>query len=253
MENGHSVQNGISIEEDFDLPEVQSSQKLSDLGKLRTTARPASRKRSGARKNPLKVLAARENIKVCNKYIILVSLQCGIYVVALQDSYEEERTNITKLEQQRLASRGYGANFTSAALAGLAAKADLTKTRLKSTKNTPMASSDDLRPFKDPMLLRVKGRKRVQTRLVEPVAASLCSDDAYLLVTEKKVFAWFGEFCNVIERAKVNVRIYVKALCILVIFIIFLCRKWLITYNVNMILDLSSKVTQRWRKTASQK
>lgn len=56
----------------------------------------------------MKTLAARDDIKL---------------------SYDEERTNITRLEQQRIAQRGFGANFTSAALAGLAAKADLSKVR----------------------------------------------------------------------------------------------------------------------------
>lgn len=67
-----------------------------------------------------------------------------------------------------------------------------------------MPSSDDLKPFKDVMLLRVKGRRQVQTRLVEPCPKSLSTDDAFLLITPKKLYGWFGELCNIIERAKVN-------------------------------------------------
>uniref|UniRef100_H2ZGP9 HP domain-containing protein n=1 Tax=Ciona savignyi TaxID=51511 RepID=H2ZGP9_CIOSA len=131
-------------------------------------------------RNPVKALAAREDIK---------------------QSYTEQRSNVSKLEQQRLASRG--GNFTSAALAGLAHKADFSKVNLKSTTQ-PAFTANDLQPWSEKMLLRVKGRRHVQTRLVDPCCASLNSGDAYLLITPTQLFAWFGEFANVIEKAKVQ-------------------------------------------------
>nr|XP_039252656.1 supervillin-like isoform X1 [Styela clava] len=174
--------NGDAEHEIDDLPQLEGASTLSDIGRLKTNVQQKNKRKSSAR-NPLKALAKRADLK---------------------QSYDTERLNIARLEQQRIAQRGYGANFTSAALAGLAAKADLKNVNLRSAKNTPMPSSDDLKPFKDVMLLRAKGRRQVQTRLVEPRPSSLCSDDAYLLVTPTKLFGWFGEFCNVIERAKIN-------------------------------------------------
>lgn len=61
-----------------------------------------------------------------------------------------------------------------------------------------------LDPYKDLMLIHVKGRRKVQVRLVEPSAASINSGDCYILVTPDKVIQWVGEFANVIEKAKVG-------------------------------------------------
>ena len=49
----------------------------------------------------------------------------------------------------------------------------------------------------------ISGRRKVQCRLVEPRAESLNSGDCYALITPDKIIQWHGEFCNVIEKAKV--------------------------------------------------
>lgn len=51
------------------------------------------------------------------------------------------------------------------------------------------------------------GRRRVQVRLVEPCAKSVNSGDCYILVMKDKVINWVGEYCNVIEKAKVSIQV----------------------------------------------
>ena len=48
------------------------------------------------------------------------------------------------------------------------------------------------------------GRRHCQMRLVEPSFKSINSGDAYLLITSNQAYAWVGDYCNVIEKAKVN-------------------------------------------------
>ena len=48
------------------------------------------------------------------------------------------------------------------------------------------------------------GRRLCQMRLVEPSFKSINSGDAYLLITSNQAYAWVGDYCNVIEKAKVN-------------------------------------------------
>lgn len=48
-------------------------------------------------------------------------------------------------------------------------------------------STNKLQPYKDVMLILIKGRRHVQARLVEPVAESINSGDNYILVTKAEV------------------------------------------------------------------
>ena len=52
-------------------------------------------------------------------------------------------------------------------------------------------------------LVRHSGRRCCQTRLVEPTSTSINSGDCFVLVTPGCVYLWTGEYCNVIEKAKV--------------------------------------------------
>lgn len=70
------------------------------------------------------------------------------------------------------------------ALAALASIEDFASVNLrKSGDLTPTI----LPPYKDLMLLHIKGRRRVQTRLVSPTANSVNQGDCYVLVTSSQV------------------------------------------------------------------
>lgn len=53
------------------------------------------------------------------------------------------------------------------------------------------------------LFFSVKGRKKVQTTVVEFKPESLNSNDCFVIVTPKDLFCWNGANANVIERAKV--------------------------------------------------
>ncbi|KAK7901936.1 hypothetical protein WMY93_018705 [Mugilogobius chulae] len=59
-------------------------------------------------------------------------------------------------------------------------------------------------PYKNLMLILIKGRRHVQVRLVEPSVRSLNSGDCYLLVTPEHCIVWTGEFASEQEKAKAN-------------------------------------------------
>lgn len=48
-------------------------------------------------------------------------------------------------------------------------------------------STNKLQPYKDVMLILIKGRRHVQARLVEPVVDNINSGDNYILVTKSEV------------------------------------------------------------------
>lgn len=84
-----------------------------------------------------------------------------------------------------------------AALAGLISKEDFTSVALK--KST---TATTLLPYKSVMLLHVKGRQHVQTRLVEPLSKSINEGDNFILVTPAVLFNYVGTYSNVIEQSR---------------------------------------------------
>lgn len=70
------------------------------------------------------------------------------------------------------------------ALAGLASKEDFTAVSLKKPS---LQSNAPMLPYKNLMLLLVKGRRHVQTRLVEPTYKSINKGDTFVLVTPNEV------------------------------------------------------------------
>lgn len=133
----------------------------------------------GAR-NPLKTLAARQD---------------------LQDEYTEVKMGVAEREMKRIKVEQLAkhSNLATSALAGLASTEDFKAVSLR--KSSSMLNTQ-LLPYKDLMLIIVKGRRHVQCRLVEPCITSLNQGDNFILVTPNEVYLYVGEFSNVIERAK---------------------------------------------------
>ncbi|XP_038611589.1 supervillin isoform X3 [Tachyglossus aculeatus] len=174
----------VELDEDFDAIFDPYSPKLtSSVTEHKRAVRPMRRVPSS--RNPLKMLAAREDI--------------------LQE-YTEQRLNVAFMESKRMKVEKMSANsnFSEVALAGLASKENFSSVNLRSVNLTEQNSNNSSVPYKKLMLLQVKGRRHVQTRLVEPRASSLNSGDCFLLLTPHFCFLWVGEFANVIEKAKAS-------------------------------------------------
>uniref|UniRef100_A0A8C4PLI4 Supervillin n=1 Tax=Equus asinus TaxID=9793 RepID=A0A8C4PLI4_EQUAS len=174
----------VELDEDFDVIFDPYAPKLtSSVAEHKRAVRP--KRRVQASKNPLKMLAAREDL--------------------LQE-YTEQRLNVAFMESKRMKveKMSSNSNFSEVTLAGLASKENFSSVSLRSVNLTEQNSNNSAVPYKKLMLLQVKGRRHVQTRLVEPRASSLTSGDCFLLVSPHYCFLWVGEFANVIEKAKAS-------------------------------------------------
>ncbi|XP_070657055.1 supervillin isoform X10 [Bos indicus] len=174
----------VELDEDFDVIFDPYAPKLtSSVAEHKRAVRP--KRRVQASKNPLKMLAAREDL--------------------LQE-YTEQRLNVAFVESKRMKVEKLSANssFSEVTLAGLASKENFSNVSLRSVNLTEQNSNNSAVPYKKLMLLQVKGRRHVQTRLVEPRAPSLNSGDCFLLLSPHHCFLWVGEFANVIEKAKAS-------------------------------------------------
>ncbi|XP_019108443.1 supervillin a isoform X16 [Larimichthys crocea] len=176
--------NKVAIDDDFDAIFGPQVPKLtSEMVQHKRAVRPA--RNVQASRNPLKMLAAREDIR---------------------HEYTEQRLNIGLLESRRMKAEKMNKNsgFSDVALAGLASKENFSNVNLRSVNISEQMSNNSAVPYKKLMLLQVKGRRHVQTRLVEPRASSLNSGDCFLLITPHHCFIWTGEFANVIEKNKAS-------------------------------------------------
>ena len=117
----------------------------------------------------------------------------------LRDEYEEVDTGVAEREVQRMKLEKLAVNSHLAveALAGLASKEDFASVALKSAKEK---SPDTATP--KTYLMQIKGRRQIQTRLVEPTYTSVNSGDCFILVTPTDVIQFIGRYANVIERAR---------------------------------------------------
>ncbi|XP_045318503.1 supervillin isoform X17 [Leopardus geoffroyi] len=174
----------VELDEDFDVIFDPYAPKLtSSVAEHKRAVRP--KRRVPASKNPLKMLAAREDL--------------------LQE-YTEQRLNVAFMESKRMKveKMSSNSNFSEVTLAGLASKENFSNVSLRSVNLTEQNSNNSAVPYKKLMLLQIKGRRHVQTRLVEPRASSLNSGDCFLLLSPHHCFLWVGEFANVIEKAKAS-------------------------------------------------
>uniref|UniRef100_A0A8C7XLE9 Supervillin d n=1 Tax=Oryzias sinensis TaxID=183150 RepID=A0A8C7XLE9_9TELE len=173
----------ILTEEDLSQVQATTPKLTSTVAEHRRAVRPA-RKNQGSR-NPLRALAARNDIR---------------------QVYTEQRLNVASVETKRIQVERMAkhSNLSDVALAGLASKENFRKVNLRSVKSTEVVTNNSTLPFHKLMLIRIKGRRHVQVRLVEPTAHSLNSGDCFLLITPKHCYMWSGEFANVIEKAKAS-------------------------------------------------
>ncbi|KYO46850.1 supervillin isoform B [Alligator mississippiensis] len=174
----------LELDEDFDaIFDPYAPKLISSVAEHKRAVRPV--RRVQASRNPLRMLAAREDIL---------------------HEYTEQRLNVAFMESKRMKveKMSTNSNFSEVALAGLASKENFSSVNLRSVNLTEQNSNNSAVPYKKLMLLQVKGRRHVQTRLVEPRASSLNSGDCFLLLSPHYCFLWVGEFANVIEKAKAS-------------------------------------------------
>ncbi|XP_071416083.1 supervillin isoform X2 [Pithys albifrons albifrons] len=174
----------LDLDEDFDaIFDPYAPKLISSVAEHKRAVRPTRRVQSS--RNPLKMLAARQDIL---------------------HEYTEQRLNVAFMESKRMKveKMSTNSNFSEVALAGLASKENFSNISLRSVNLTEQNSNNSAVPYKKLMLLQIKGRRHVQTRLVEPRASSLNSGDCFLLLTPHLCFLWVGEFANVIEKAKAS-------------------------------------------------
>ncbi|XP_071451074.1 supervillin isoform X2 [Hetaerina americana] len=163
--------------DDFDCLTSQSGELLVQKKTVRKQQR-----RLATSRNPVRALAARSDLR--------------------EEYFEIKSTGIAERELRRMKVEKLSVNSSMAieALAGLASKEDFTAVSLRKANASPINAS--MLPYKHPMLLLIKGRRHVQTRLVEPVAKSINHGDTYVLVTQHEVYNWIGDYSNVIERSR---------------------------------------------------
>ncbi|KAK9738386.1 Gelsolin repeat [Popillia japonica] len=152
-----------------------------DSHKLLTTKKIVKvQRRREATKNPLRALATRSDIV---------------------DEYLEITTDLAERELKRLnvEKLSKSSSFALEALAGLASKEDFSSVLLKKCSQVPNSS---YLPYKDLMLIHVKGRRHVQTRLVNPTSSSINQGDNYILITPNALYNYVGPYSNVIEQSR---------------------------------------------------
>lgn len=170
----------------------------------RTIQGPKGRR---AARNPLKSLAERSDITseytevnsgVAEREMRRLKLESCKWSTKRRRSkpFEERTPNLRIL----LLSDGHrSSNLAAEAIAGLASVEDFKSVALKSSA---LPLNQMWVPYKKLMLLHVKGRTHVQTRLVEPTYKSVNRGDCFILVHGDQLYRYVGSYANVIEIAR---------------------------------------------------
>lgn len=93
------------------------------------------------------------------------------------------------------------AGLAQEALASITAAENFAEINLRKIDQPPMTKTG-YEPYKETMLILIKGRRHCFAHLVKPTYESINEGDCYLLITPLKVFAWFGRYANATEKAK---------------------------------------------------
>ena len=87
------------------------------------------------------------------------------------------------------------------ALASLAMLENFAEINLRKVSRSSITTFG-FEPYKELMLILIKGRRQISLHLIDPSYRSINEGDCYLLVTPLKVFAWLGRHANSFERSK---------------------------------------------------
>ncbi|VDN34346.1 unnamed protein product [Cylicostephanus goldi] len=91
-----------------------------------------------------------------------------------------------------------GGPIATSAKQGLQAVEDYTSAK-SALKHADMKS-----PYPPVMLIRVAGEKRVDVRLVAPIASSIHQNAVFIVVTPNRLYKYEGEHSNILEKTKVH-------------------------------------------------
>ncbi|CAF0899341.1 unnamed protein product [Rotaria sp. Silwood1] len=119
------------------------------------------------------------------------------------NEYTEVHTDLSEQELRRLkrAQIAENAGLAQEALAALAATENFAEINLRKIDRSSVATFG-FEPYKELMLILIKGRRHCSLRLINPIYESINEGDCYLLITPSKVFAWLGRYSNALEKAK---------------------------------------------------
>jgi supervillin len=183
---------------DTDLQHLRDSQspRLSSFGHDRVSVKPRFRKRPSV--NPVKQLQSRKDVES-----ELAGSPVNIYDV-------DQRPKSAPVKKVTTSAPQNGKIVLhDAAKAGLASKEDFKAIVLRKTKKHPDGTAiseetDEVKGLAEPSLVvvQIKGRRRIQVHLVEPLVKSLNSGDVFIVFTATELYQWVGSEANAFEKAK---------------------------------------------------